>query len=382
MDLSDAETEGSKHALNLHLENLVSRYGKDVTILDLLPFDRNDCESLGRIFEATLLELNRSGYEYLHYDGAKILHGDKSILEQLKRDIAKHMEKQGYFAATLNREGRVSSAMRMQSGVFRLNGINCVDTSNLVQQQIGQEIFENMIDFISQSFSNAQHSAVQKPLLSFNQSRNLSELWIANGNAISLQYIGTPSFQSANIVSCWWNPFQSTTVKIARSYLATFQYDKRQEALELVVGPEDGGDNWNEDPNERSREIIERRARVRAGDSLQSPPVALMLVLKDYLAPVEVQGWFSLVAASGWLAGYIALRNLGVIKKLGSVFVRRHGSSLDLSDIPILPPRQQRGLTFVDHNNTRSQIRNLATTGDGPHIQRPVTQVRRRSVQF
>ena len=86
-----------------------------------------------------------------------------------------------------------------------------------------------MIDFISQSFSNAQHSAVQKPLLSFNQSRNLSELWIANGNAISLQYIGTPSFQSANIVSCWWNPFQSTTVKIARSYLATFQYDKRQE---------------------------------------------------------------------------------------------------------------------------------------------------------
>jgi hypothetical protein len=225
IDLSNAGTDQSKNALNLHLDNLVLRYGGDLSLLDLLPLDTPDQDSLGRIFEAKLLELSRSDCEYLHYDGAKILNGDSNIFDHIKSDIARPMEKQGFFAANLTT--RMPRVIQIQSGVFRLNGFNCIDTTNIIQQQIGVEKMVQMIEFIHSSLTNVPCTTIRKLIPSASQRRELNELWTGNGDAISLQYIGTRAMQG--ISRSWWNPFRPITLKIARCYLSTFQYDKRQE---------------------------------------------------------------------------------------------------------------------------------------------------------
>ncbi|KAJ1566239.1 hypothetical protein HK405_010610 [Cladochytrium tenue] len=421
IDLTEAPTRSSRAALDRHLTNLVTRYGADITILDLFPLGRPDYEALGDIFESTLIDLKRRDCSYLHYDGARVMGGDLRVLDALREDVERPLIRQGFFSAGLAHHGYPTSLLSKQSGIFRLNGLNCVDTTNLSEQAIGEIAVEIMLSGIHNlsllhgagdeeyadtevepGAANGRTASITAPpatsswasrgrstqgcrreiskFLSASDRRRLAGLWRSNGDGISQQYVGTRAVQEAHLSGrSWWRRLiyltsgrsvMATAIRIARTYMDAFQFDRRQEAFELVLGPEDGG--GEEEPPmsatatfapplppspplpvplplvigsprsgtgseigsgtslykaaaanaassggataEFHKRAMRRRRLISDQESQQPAPVALTLALRRLTAPHAVRGLLDFAAASTWLLLSVALAKVGLAR--------------------------------------------------------------------
>ncbi|KAI9348300.1 SacI homology domain-containing protein [Zopfochytrium polystomum] len=435
IDLTDAATPRSARALALHLDGLNLRYGPgQITVIDLLPLGRADYERLGEIFERTLLNLQRPDVKYTHFDGGRMMGGDSRLLDRLRNYVQSPLQLQSFFCAPVDLRGRPTRPIQIQRGIFRLNGLNCVDTTNVAQHAIAELVVETMVSTMhclsllaskdpygegspvslqpllspgldqSKKFSASLRPSAVKVLTRSNE-RRFAALWSANGDAISHQYIGTRAVQEAHLSGgSWWRrlvylssgkSITETAIRIARSYMAAFQYDRIQEGFELVLGPEDGGlfpaagptagvggsappspprgttsvpqhqtslhhpshlqptgidspllaarsrsttPTPVADPNDASevhRRAMQRRRLRAQRENHQPTPMALTLVLRRFLAPQHVRGWLDFAAASGWLLLFIALKKIGLAGKGTGVFEAWRLGEEDLSVVPV-----------------------------------------------
>ncbi|KAJ3332864.1 hypothetical protein HDU76_012788 [Blyttiomyces sp. JEL0837] len=355
LDLADAAGVESKQALVKHLENLLQRYGANITIIDLLSAESVDLEALGKIFETTIMDLDRSDIDYLHFNGSK-LSGDEKTLDIAMKDVRKYLDKQGFFCAHSN--GRsLQHIFSAQKGIFRINGLNCVDTTNSLEYRIGLEVLSRIIHLHSGGYSH---------IFTSREKREISKLWDENGDAIAFLYMGTSSIYRCNPNSSWiplglGNIVRYHTVRISRSYMTTFQEDVRQEGFDLVLGR----NLTSTDPIENLRHAIETRRRILFFEVCQRPSVAFILVLRRLYAPHTIRGITSFTAASGWLMLYILLRKLGVAP-LEGLKLKRHGSRTDLSNLPhIQSPRVIRGLAANKAQESDRDIRVLLNSPSG-----------------
>ncbi|KAJ3193595.1 Phosphatidylinositide phosphatase SAC1 [Irineochytrium annulatum] len=347
LDLSEATTSSSRDAFRLHLERLQRHYGKDVAIVDLLHLDESDQRLLGESFEKAIIEYNRMSrdtLDYFHFDGKRIQH-DLRYVGHIMKELQKPMARQGFFSCATDIRDRYIGGCNVQNGVFRINGFDCIDTTNIVQGEILKQMIVRMI--------KAEYpTAAITPQIS----SRVSHLFTDNADHVARYYVGTSARHTSLMSSNSWlwrkvtqpiRALKNRAISMIRSYLMVFQEDHRQEAFEVFLGEElkttDDSietvgitvvqEDRPEDPERRFRLTILRRRRVALHENSQSTPIALMLLLRRLLAPREVKGVGTFCSAAGWLGTYTVLRRVGAIRP-GVLNRNRRRSLATLQDLP------------------------------------------------
>lgn len=122
-----------------------------------------------------------------------------------------------------------------QDGIFRINCLDCLDRTNLIEQVICQHVLENILD--NQSFrggNSSRHRMEGEETL--NKYRTL---WADNGDAISQIYTGTNALKSSFSRSGKMNlagALSDVTKSVSRMYQNTFVDNRKQGTMDLLLG--------------------------------------------------------------------------------------------------------------------------------------------------
>merc|ERR1719348_2371927 len=143
------------------------------------------------------------------------------LLENIREMVAV----QGYF--WLDSHGKVCS----QGGVFRVNCVDCLDRTNVVQTAMARAVLE--IQLTKLGVVQPEHG------LSASCKKNFQSLWANNGDMISMQYAGTNALKGDYTRTGERN--LSGLVKdgvnsASRYYLNHIKDSLRQAAIDLLIG--------------------------------------------------------------------------------------------------------------------------------------------------
>lgn len=130
-------------------------------------------------------------------------------------DLATSMEEFGIFSY----DTITGEIVTRQDGVFRVNCLDCLDRTNLIEQVICQKVF--------QSYGGDRDN------LKFNN------IWADNGDAISQIYTGTNALKSSFSRSGKMNlagALSDVTKSVSRMYQNTFVDGKKQSTMDLLLG--------------------------------------------------------------------------------------------------------------------------------------------------
>lgn len=164
----------------LHFENLTKSFG-NVTCVSLVERSKREC-LVGKAYEELCAEY---GIEFNWFDFHEICKKMKfDNVAQLLDESVYQDPKNHTIQEKLIEAGWVDSIDGLnQSGVFRINCIDCLDRTNLVQK------------FLSETTLKAQilqrHSLIPKPEFQ----RQFNHLWADNGDFISRQYASTDALK-------------------------------------------------------------------------------------------------------------------------------------------------------------------------------------------
>lgn len=132
----------------------------------------------------------------------------------------------GWFTYDMNSQ----EVITRQDGIFRVNCLDCLDRTNLIEQVICRSVLENILT--NQGIYNnrmAFEGMIQKH----------NTLWADNGDAISQIYTGTNALKSSFSRSGKMNfagALSDVTKSVSRMYQNTFVDGKKQLTIDILVG--------------------------------------------------------------------------------------------------------------------------------------------------
>lgn len=210
-----------------HFLDLNKKYGS-VLAVDLV----NKHGSEGRLSEKfghSMQAIQSDDIRYIHFDFHQICgHVHFERLSILYDQIKDFLDKHGYFL--LNEKGE---KVKEQTGVVRINCIDCLDRTNVTQSMIGRKMLERQLKDIGMFSSDDAISA--HPFFD----SSFKVVWANHGDDISIQYSGTPALKGdfvrhgqrtvQGILKDGWNA-------LARYYLNNFADGTKQDAIDLLHG--------------------------------------------------------------------------------------------------------------------------------------------------
>jgi hypothetical protein len=138
------------------------------------------------------------------------------------QDLDRKLEKFGFFLMDTDDNQIICT----QKGVFRTNCMDCLDRTNLVQNEISRKVLMDFLEMRSHSDTSdvvARHS----------------HLWAENGDALSRIYAGTGALKSAFTRTgkvTFMNVLSDATRSVNRFYINNFQDKGRQEVIDQLLG--------------------------------------------------------------------------------------------------------------------------------------------------
>lgn len=138
--------------------------------------------------------------------------------------LSNSLEQFGWFVY----DCEIGEIITRQDGVFRVNCLDCLDRTNLIEQVISQHILENVL--------NNEGRGRYEPDDILTKSRTL---WADNGDAISQIYTGTNALKSSFSRSGKMNlagALSDVTKSVSRMYQNTFVDGRKQEIMDLMLG--------------------------------------------------------------------------------------------------------------------------------------------------
>eukprot|EP01100_Stratorugosa_tubuloviscum_P008289 TRINITY_DN344_c2_g1_i1.p1 TRINITY_DN344_c2_g1~~TRINITY_DN344_c2_g1_i1.p1 ORF type:complete len:590 (+),score=188.30 TRINITY_DN344_c2_g1_i1:42-1772(+) len=221
--------EQNTKAFELHFQDLQKTYGQQ-TLVNLI-----NHKGIEKILEESYSEYtrkynenNNGNLKYIAFDfhheckGMKY-HNISKLINQINSDI----ENYGYFCSDDNK------IVKSQSGTFRVNCIDNLDRTNVIQSAIAREALAD----ICSKFEIIQSGI---PIKDIPQIETVyKDMWANNADVISFQYSGTGALK---------NDFTRTgkrTIKgaladgynsVTRYYINNFCDGKRQDAFDLFTG--------------------------------------------------------------------------------------------------------------------------------------------------
>lgn len=221
--------ESTAPAFQKHFELLRTRYS-NVQIINLLGQREGSAEStLTEAFKSQLRRLDRP-VGYTGFDFHSIVKsGSYEKVSMLVEQVRHVLESWGYFLVDNgNGGGEVTTVVR-QSGVLRVNCLDCLDRTNVVQACIAKHILEKILNEIGCANVLQDETFMN----SFNG------LWADNGDMLSKIYAGTGALKSSltrkgkHTMLGFLDDAQKS---LNRFYINNFQDKGRQEAIDIILG--------------------------------------------------------------------------------------------------------------------------------------------------
>ncbi|EGW29977.1 uncharacterized protein SPAPADRAFT_52826 [Spathaspora passalidarum NRRL Y-27907] len=217
-------SEATQPIFNAHFKQICENYG--VThIVDLLSKTKPAESQLSNRYKQLYEQCDRNNeIEYTAFD----FHQETKVggFAQAGKIIPllhKSIEQFGWFYYDLNAEEIITR----QDGIFRVNCLDCLDRTNLIQQIICRNILQNILS------NTGSRRSEESLMLRYNS------LWADNGDAISQIYTGTNALKSSFSRSGKMNiagALSDVTKSVSRMYQNTFVDSKKQSTIDLLLG--------------------------------------------------------------------------------------------------------------------------------------------------
>jgi hypothetical protein len=219
--------EEAPRVLERHFHDLQKKYGA-VLAVDLV----NTGGGEGRLRERyakSIEPILSEDVRYVHFDFHRVCgHIHFERLSQLYEQIKDYLKQHRYFL--INDKGE---KIEEQTGTVRTNCIDCLDRTNVTQSMIGGKILESQlqrIEVLGVDDTISNHPAFDT---------NYKVLWANHGDAISIQYSGTPALKG-DFVRYGKRTTQGIVNDLrnalARYYLNNFVDGTKQDAMDLLQG--------------------------------------------------------------------------------------------------------------------------------------------------
>jgi len=241
----DRSLQENKEAFTKHFQEQLDLYGP-VNCISLV--ERNGREKiLSDVFVENILTLNQPDVSFISFDFHEYCRGMKfenvSILLESVHEI---LMRTGYF--WLDTHGQVCD----QKGVFRINCVDCLDRTNVVQTAIGRSVLE--LQLTKLGVVQPEHG------LSLGCKKNFQSLWANNGDMISRQYAGTNALKGDYTRTGERN--LSGLVKdgvnsASRYYLNHIRDTYRQAAIDLLIGEGLSEEVFKTEANEKELDVVD-----------------------------------------------------------------------------------------------------------------------------
>ena len=146
-------------------------------------------KKLGDVFNVLMKDYNNANLKYVTFDLHHICGTSKfEKLSLLFEKINSEIENYGFFCSSGNKSSR------SQNGIIRTNCKDSLDRTNLVQSKIALRVFWSQAQSLSIVPKDSQPDSLFESVL-----RNV---WADNGDAISIQYAGTPAGKNFHLNFC------------------------------------------------------------------------------------------------------------------------------------------------------------------------------------
>ncbi|CAF0855686.1 unnamed protein product, partial [Brachionus calyciflorus] len=221
----------NKIAFRKHFDQIEKNYSQQKRILLINLVEETGKESLlGDAYIEQLAELNNPKIIYVQFDFHEHCKGLKfenvSILKERLKTI---LSDQSY--CWVDKQGFVYQ----QKNLLRVNCIDCLDRTNVVQMVMAKFVLENQLQTLG---ILAPYEAKASPELPLEFCRKVWSMWANNGDAISEQYAGTSALKGdytrtgeRNLTGILKDGMNS-----ANRYYLRFRDAFRQIALDVLQG--------------------------------------------------------------------------------------------------------------------------------------------------
>lgn len=167
------------------------------------------------------------GLRYTHFDFHKEVAGiGYSAASKLVDQIQPSMLEFGFYSSNPKNQ----SAETEQIGVFRVNCLDCLDRTNLVQQLISKDALDLFLDF-NDMYGNQDLWEAH------------ANLWADNGDQLSQNYTGTGALKSSFTRSGRMGlagALSDVSKSVSRLYINNFVDKTRQSAIDELLGRSEG----------------------------------------------------------------------------------------------------------------------------------------------
>lgn len=217
-----------------HFDGICDRYGVCHIVNLLSKTKTQEVEVLRRYEELLAKSDHKDGVSYSAFDfhaETKQLSGGFAGASKILPQLYDSLEQFGWFDYDLEQDEVVTR----QDGVFRVNCLDCLDRTNLIEQVICQCVLEHILKNQSLTHSNLTRDRyrLEEILLKHNT------LWADNGDAISQIYTGTNALKSSFSRSGKMNfagALSDVTKSVSRMYQNTFVDSKKQSTIDQLLG--------------------------------------------------------------------------------------------------------------------------------------------------
>jgi len=221
LDRDEASTE---KAFSAHFDGEISRYKQEV-IVNLVEQTGRE-KIIGDAFLENILKYNSENLKFVNFDFHEYCGGMKfhnvAILMDGVADFLKEMR-----CCWVDEGGMAAD----QKSVFRVNCMDCLDRTNVVQATIARAVLENLLRKLGRMYPEQP-----LPVLSH---RIHNHMWANNGDAISMQYAGTAAMKGdftrtgeRKFTGMMKDGYKSAN----RYYMNRFRDTYRQAVIDIMLG--------------------------------------------------------------------------------------------------------------------------------------------------
>ncbi|KAL6451462.1 INP53 Polyphosphatidylinositol phosphatase INP53 [Candida maltosa Xu316] len=247
--------EATQPVFNKHFSDVLESYGV-CHIVDLLSKTKSAEVQLSQRYQQLYSRSNKKEeLEYTAFDfhqetkAAGGFSGATKILTLLHDSLQQF----GWFTYDMDAE----EVITRQDGVFRVNCLDCLDRTNLIEQVICRTVLENILNNQGVNRSMAVASLMQLH----------NTLWADNGDAISQIYTGTNALKSSFSRSGKMNiagALSDVSKSVSRMYQNTFVDGKKQSTIDILLGV-DGRNSRKVKIFNPASEFVTQQLKQKAG---------------------------------------------------------------------------------------------------------------------
>lgn len=227
-------TEATQPIFDRHFTSICQKYGV-CHIVNLLsktkPAEIAVLRQYKELYSHSKFKDEMSFLEFDFHAETKALSGGFAGATKILPMLHDSLEQFGWFYFDIAENEIVTR----QDGVFRVNCLDCLDRTNLVEQVICLQVLKYITQNLSDSHGNSYRDTTSYE--SLNTRHNT--LWADNGDAISQIYTGTNALKSSFTRSGKMNfagALSDVTKSVSRMYQNTFVDSKKQSTMDLLLG--------------------------------------------------------------------------------------------------------------------------------------------------